>query len=164
MRPRNKNICPDDVSMSLIRTLKTRRRSMKLTQKMLAANLGVTASAISSYESGKALPTLPVLMKLAVIFGADISSSVNWKYYHGEVSRNDLTRGMKRYGLTYSELGDILECDEGVVRKAVKFGHGSSLECLSKVLKILERENESEKFLRSLLRKTPNERIRRRKR
>lgn len=164
MRPHNKNICPDEVSISFIRSLKSLRKVMKMTQKILASTLGVTASAISSYERGRALPTLPVLMKLAAIFGADISSSVNWKYYHGEVSCYALKRGMKRYGLTYSELGDILEYDEGVVRKAVKFGYGSSLECLSKVLIVLEREDDAIKFRQKLLRKTPNEQIRRRKR
>ena len=153
MRPFDKIICPDEVSMSFIRTLKPRRKSMRLTQKMLAENLGITASAVSCYESGKALPTLPVLMKLAAVFGADLSSSVNWKYYHGHVSKRDILSGLKRYGFTYSELGELLGYDESAVREAVNFRHGFLLECLSRVLDVIDAERVLSKFRSGLLRR-----------
>ena len=151
MRPHDKQICPDEVSMSLIRSTKSLRRGMKLTQKMLAENLGITRAAVSCYERGKALPTLPILMKLAVILGVDISGSINWKYYHGQVSRYELKTGLRRYGLTYGELGMLLGYAEGTVYDVVNFAYGFSLECLSKVVEVLERENEAGKFRRKLL-------------
>lgn len=150
MRQKNKNICPDEVSMTFIRTIKTRRKKIKLTQESLASILGINRASVSYYESGKSLPSLHVLMKLAALFGCDLSSSVNWKYYHGHVRKDNLMKSLKRYGFTYVELGVLLGYDASAVKSAVNFGHGFSLECLSNVLRVIENERMLSKFRRRL--------------
>jgi len=48
--------------------LKTLRTEKKLTQKQVAAQIGLAISAVSSYESGTRYPSYDVLVKLANIF------------------------------------------------------------------------------------------------
>lgn len=45
------------------------RRAKNITQQRLAIDLGVDQASISSYECGKYLPTIEVLLKLAEYFG-----------------------------------------------------------------------------------------------
>ena len=45
------------------------RRAKNITQQRLAIDLGVDQAYISSYECGKYLPTIEVLLKLAEYFG-----------------------------------------------------------------------------------------------
>ena len=52
----------------LIRLLEL-RKAKKMTQQRLAIELGIDQASISSYESGKYLPTVEVLVKLAAYFG-----------------------------------------------------------------------------------------------
>lgn len=45
------------------------RRARNITQQRLAIDLGVDQASISSYECGKYLPTIEILLKLAEYFG-----------------------------------------------------------------------------------------------
>lgn len=45
------------------------RRARNITQQRLAIDLGVDQASISSYECGKHLPTIEILLKLAEYFG-----------------------------------------------------------------------------------------------
>ena len=45
------------------------RKSRNITQQRLAVDLGIDQASISSYEGGKYLPTVEVLVKLADYFG-----------------------------------------------------------------------------------------------
>ena len=45
------------------------RQGRGLTQQRLADKLGVTAQAVSKYETGQSLPDVQMLKSLAVIFG-----------------------------------------------------------------------------------------------
>ena len=52
--------------------LRMERARMKQTQKQVAANTGLTASAICNYENGDRVPTLQTLAVLADYYGASI--------------------------------------------------------------------------------------------
>ena len=57
------------------------RRARNITQQRLAIDLGVDQASISSYECGKHLPTIEILLKLAEYFGVSID---NLFYINGE--------------------------------------------------------------------------------
>ncbi|MCI7468983.1 MAG: helix-turn-helix transcriptional regulator [Lachnospiraceae bacterium] len=48
--------------------LKKKRQELNLSRKMVAENIGVSASVIADYESGYGEPSLKVLMKLATLY------------------------------------------------------------------------------------------------
>lgn len=54
--------------MNMGEKLYSLRIEKKLTQKQLAARIGLTISAVSSYESGSRYPSFETLIKLARIF------------------------------------------------------------------------------------------------
>ena len=58
-------MCGDDTMLNKLYEL---RRSRNITQQRLAVDLGIDQASISSYESGKYLPTVEVLIKIANYF------------------------------------------------------------------------------------------------
>ena len=56
----------DDIMLDRLYEL---RKARNITQQRLAVDLGVDQASISSYESGKYLPTVEVLIKIAHYFG-----------------------------------------------------------------------------------------------
>ena len=59
-------MCGDNIMLNKLYEL---RRSRNITQQRLAVDLGIDQASISSYESGKYLPTVEVLIKIANYFG-----------------------------------------------------------------------------------------------
>lgn len=59
-------MCGDNIMLNRLFEL---RRSRNITQQRLAVDLGIDQASISSYESGKYLPTVEVLIKIANYFG-----------------------------------------------------------------------------------------------
>ena len=59
--------------LSFSNSLKNLRKSRRMTQAELAAELGLSKSTISMYECGKREPELEVLKKLAAFFGVDMN-------------------------------------------------------------------------------------------
>ena len=59
--------------MALKDVMKQLRRSRNMTQKQLAAQLGVSQNAISMYETGNREPDMKTLSALAGIFGVDMN-------------------------------------------------------------------------------------------
>ncbi len=55
--------------MKISGILKELRESRRLSQKTLAARLGCSPSIVSSYETGERLPSLPMLIALADLYG-----------------------------------------------------------------------------------------------
>jgi transcriptional regulator with XRE-family HTH domain len=55
------------------------RRSKNLTQKQLAKLLSLTDKAISKWETGKGLPDITVLPKLAASWGVDVNAILSEK-------------------------------------------------------------------------------------
>ncbi len=57
----------------LIRTIKKRRESLKVTQETLAELSGVGLRTLKQFESGKGNPTFMTLQKLADVLGLELS-------------------------------------------------------------------------------------------
>lgn len=54
------------------RFLRDRRLALKLTQEVIAERMGVRQSAISAWESGRAFPEFPTILKLSRVLGFDL--------------------------------------------------------------------------------------------
>ena len=108
MMDANKKICLDEVSMRLLCSLKSERLRRGLTQKELGVKIGVARGIISHYECGRKRPYLCHLIKLSETFGYDLSSSVNYKYWHGQIKWYKLRQQMAYYGFTCSELSGYI--------------------------------------------------------
>ncbi len=54
--------------------LKLLRKSAHLTQTEMAKKLGITYQSYQSYEYGKSLPSLPIMLALADIFDVNLDS------------------------------------------------------------------------------------------
>lgn len=70
--------------MQIGQRIKTIRKRLRLSQKELAENLGVSAGAVSTYELGDAYPSIETLAKIARLGG----ETFNWLIM-GEQLRSD---------------------------------------------------------------------------
>lgn len=61
---------------NIIKQLKARRKSLQVTQAMLAELSGVSLRALKQFESGKGNPTLETLSKLADALGMEVTLQV----------------------------------------------------------------------------------------
>ena len=61
---------------AIIEAIKTRRESLKVTQKALSDLSGVALGALKKFESGKGNPTLSTLKKLCDALGLEITLGV----------------------------------------------------------------------------------------
>jgi transcriptional regulator with XRE-family HTH domain len=66
----------------LIKTIKERRKTLKVTQESLAQLSGVGLRTLKQFESGKGNPTLQTLQKIADVLGLEVSLTLK------KVSRN----------------------------------------------------------------------------
>ena len=148
----NKEICLDEVSVRLLCSLKSERQKMGMSQRELAHMIGFNQCAISEYERGVKIPQIGRLIKLSEIFGYDLSSSVNYKYWHGQIEWGKLRQQLTYYGFTYRELSDYVGYQESAVCKVFWQRHGFSLTCLNAILGIFENERNLLKFREKLLR------------
>jgi len=57
---------------NIIKQLKARRETLRVTQEMLAELSGVSLRALKQFESGKGNPTLDTLTKLANALGMEV--------------------------------------------------------------------------------------------
>ena len=62
--------------MNIAQNIKTLRKEMKLTQKELADQVGVTQQCVSDWENGKIEPTISYVAKMAKIFKVTIDNLV----------------------------------------------------------------------------------------
>lgn len=60
----------------LIKTIKTRRNNLDVTQEMLAQLSGIGLRTLKQFESGKGNPTLDTLNKIADALGMELTFSV----------------------------------------------------------------------------------------
>ena len=154
----NKKICLDEVSVRLLRSLKSERQKLGITQEELGKLIGATRSIISTYEVGYRLPTVGYFVKLAEFFGYDLSSSVNYKYWHGQIEWWKLREQLRYYGFTCGELSDYIGYCKRVVCAALHNESDFSLDCLNAILEIFEDERRLLKFRNELLCRNPQAR------
>ncbi len=62
-------------------TVKELRSSTKYTQKDVAEKLGITYQSYQAYESGKALPSLPIFISIAEIYDVSLDYLIGKKEY-----------------------------------------------------------------------------------
>jgi transcriptional regulator with XRE-family HTH domain len=61
---------------NLFKNIKQFRILSGLTQKQLAEKIGVSSKTISAYETGRALPPLPILVRIAEITNVNLESLI----------------------------------------------------------------------------------------
>ena len=132
----NKKICLDEVSVRLLRSLKSERLKMGMSQRELGQVVGFRQCSIGEYERGVKIPPLCRLIKLSETFSYDLSSSVNYKYWHGKIEWRKMRRELHRYGLTCREVGVYVGYEESAVSRVLSQARGFSLTCLSLILEI----------------------------
>lgn len=142
-----KNIVLDEISQKFLISLKDIRRQAKLTQKTVAEYAGLKRCAISQYEHGQKVPQLKYLIKLAEILKYDLSGSLNYRIFHGELTKVSLKRRLKYFGLTYPELEKLTGYSTRQISTAVNFELKMSLRCLSAIMEVLEREQRKHELL-----------------
>ena len=74
--------------MDITESLKSIRKQYKMTQEDVAKFLGISRSGYTYYETGKSLPSIDVLRKLAAIYDTTIDAVVG----------NPVKTGTSRYG------------------------------------------------------------------
>lgn len=80
--------------------IKTLRLEKNINQKQLAAQLGVSASAIPAYEQGIRNPSLTVLIKLAHVFGVSTDYLLGLDKIHSVSVENLTEEQIKAISLT----------------------------------------------------------------
>lgn len=73
----------EQIAAVFAQNLKKRRRELKMTQAVLGERIGYTEKAVSKWESGSAVPSVEVMVRLAQILGTDVNSLLG---YHLEPS------------------------------------------------------------------------------
>ena len=141
-----KAIALDDATRKFLGTLRSARREAGLTLRELASAIGAPLGTVKMYELGLNLPSLGILMRLADLFGYDLSASVNYKVYHGQICPCKLKRSLRRYALSYGELSRLTGYATANIYASVNQKSYGSIECLSAVLEVLRHERELEAF------------------
>lgn len=147
----NKKICLDEVSVRLLRSLKSERQKLGISQRELAQLTGINQCSIGEYERGAKIPPLCRLIKLSETFGYDLSTSVNYKYWYGKIDWWKLRQQLTYYGFTCRELSSYVGYRESAVNKVFWQIRGFSLDCLNAILGVFEDERRLLKFRKELL-------------
>lgn len=82
-------------------------------------------------------------MKLAELFGYDLSDSVNYKYFYRTIQPLSIKSSLRKYGLTYGEVSRLTGYDKGHIYESVNLFPETTLACLSAVLEVIRQEQEA---------------------
>ena len=97
----------------MLQCKRERKSKTKVTNKQLATKLGITENYISALESGRAVPSIPVLLKYFLIGGFDVSPLSNLEIKDKELlkSTSKLKSNLiqKIYTLDDEQLGYLAE-------------------------------------------------------
>ena len=129
-----KYIVLDEPTSKFLSTLRTRREEIGQKQKDVALAVKIAPPMLYIYETGKRYPTLQTLMKLADYFGYDLSESVNYKFYRGEIRPSETKERIQRQRLTYLQLALATGYSQKSVGQSVRQAPNGSLLCLNAVL------------------------------
>lgn len=150
---RLKRIVLDEAASSFLQSLGDIRREAGMSRKALARALNISPANITDYESGNRTPSVEMLIRLAEFFSYDISKSLNYQLYHGQVNLGRLREQLKRYGFSYMELARLTGYSQKSVRNCFHFTRQVTVQCFHAVLEVLERERQSYNFTVALIRK-----------
>ena len=146
-----KLIVLDEPTRRFLNELKNLRVSTGMTKRTLSRILNLSTWAYSSYEIKRRCPSLEMLMRLVEYFGYDLSDSLNYKYYHGEIHPDEIKRDLIRYGLSYKELRRLTGSHYSIIYRSVNLKPCGSLNVIAAVLEVLKHEEEQERIREDLL-------------
>ncbi len=92
---------------SLADKLRHARQSANLSQKELGGKLGISEMAISAYETGRAIPPIPALKKIAEITQLPMSYFIENE--NKEISMESLNRNIQRMQKDISQILKLLK-------------------------------------------------------
>ena len=73
------------------------RKKNKLTQMELAEKLNFSNKSISKWESGEAIPSVEILLKIANLFGVKLDYFVNLTHQEEEIKQEEKPKHTTRY-------------------------------------------------------------------
>ena len=148
----NKKAYKDKISVEFVRSIKARREAMGLTQDRLEKTAGLAHGSIWKYEKNLQFPNLRNLIKLAEFFKADISESINWKCWHGEIDLDCIRKDLVKYGVSYREADNIDDICNNVTLYYVVHGKPKgSVRGLAGVIEFIEKEKQREQMREEML-------------
>ena len=147
----NKCIVLDGVTQEFLSRLRELRQSLGLTQNEAASALGIHKDLLRLYEYGRKIPYLERLIMLADFYCYDISGSINYKFYHGEIKLWNIKAQLKIYGLRSCELSEHTRYSTGRINQVIRSKKLSSILCLASILEVINHERESWNFRKKLL-------------
>ena len=127
----------DTPTNKFLTSLRSMRKQAGLSQKEVALAVKIAPPILHIYETGKRYPSLRNLMKLADYFGYDLSDSVNYKFYRGEIRPSETKERIQRQRLTYFQLALATGYSQKSVGQSVRQAPNGSLLCLNAVLECL---------------------------
>ena len=148
MRAGTKFIVQDEPTLRFLGAMRSVRRNAGLTLREVSRMLGIPYATLKTYEGGYNCPSLHTLMKLAELFGYDLSDSVNYKYYYRTIQPLAIKNSLRKYGLTYVEVSRLTGYDKGHIYESVNMLPKTTLGCLAAVLEVIRHEQEQERFRR----------------
>lgn len=146
MKKEYKCIADDSITREFLACLKVMRMKAGLSQKGLADMLNIRKNDVQCYELGRNSPSLSVLMRLAEFFKYDLSESVNYKFFHQTIKPSSLKRELKRFGLSYTEIGKLAGYDRQQIFETVNYRKYASVGCMAAILEILKHERMSSRL------------------
>ena len=135
-----KSIAMDKITREFLRNIRKRRKELGITQAVLGDAVGYTRTAVLAAEKGIFRPSLLLLIKLSEVLKADISGSINYKYFKGELRAERIKKSMRCYGLSNAELARLTGYSTKVVSVSVRLKPEISLPCLQAVLEVIRKE------------------------
>ena len=136
----SKTIVMDDITVEFLRNMRSIRKRLGLTQAKIADYAQIPRSGVICYEKERAAPILGVLIKLAEVLKADISDSVNYKFFYKKISPEKLKKAIRTYGLSFAEIGSLTGWCAEQVSLAARMKPNASIQCLHDILQLLDRE------------------------
>ena len=146
-----KYIVLDVITQEFLSRLRELRRSLGLTQQEAASALGIHRDLFRLYENGRKIPYLERLLMLADFYCYDISDSINYKFYHGEIQLCNIKAQLKIYGLESGELSEYTSYSRGRICQVIRDKKLSSVLCLASILEVINHERDSWNFRKKLL-------------
>ncbi len=134
MNVSNKQICEDAPTREFLANLNVWRKALGYTQEEIAQRIGASPSTIKRYESNKTRPVLVKLLKLAEVLACDLSRSLNYKYYHGQINFRHLRQRVRKKKLTQRELVQLTGYSSNVVSATLRNTGKISLQCLELII------------------------------
>ena len=148
-----KKIVLDEPTRAFLSSLKSMRQAAGLSMKNLADFLNISSANIANYETGLHLPSIKTLVKLAEYFSYDLSTSINYKLFHGELNISRLRELFCKFGFTFSEMSTLTGYSSRSVQDCLALSYKATPQCIAAVVNVLEHESRAYEFRVNTLKK-----------